>query len=243
MDYLANDHQALLQCSVASRMVRQATLPILFRTLRIDTGYRHTYSTPVLLERLDDMGYLTRYITHLAMVPLDKDGRWVNPKYTVMTPCVIYRLLRQVPNVRTVDLVCFTLKKCTKAHVCEGPPTPKHFERIAMQHVRVKGSLDPCCLLNIAATTSTFVLSDVLTTERVVNTAPAPLFNGNLCTFTYDILMDTLWAKDNGGGRTREQRYDTFRLARANIEGCESLARLKLAWYISDKARGTSIKA
>lgn len=220
-------------------MMREATLPILFRTLRIDTGYRDTYSMPLLAQRLDDMGYLTRYIIHLALVPLDPDGRWVNPRCMVITPCALHGLLERLPNVRALDLACFTLKRCSSSHECAFPPTPRHMDRLVIQHVRVKGNVDPAILLSIAMTTKTFCLADVLSTERVTATAPAPVLNRNLRSFTCDIALDAVWAKDADGRRKREPRYDTVTLVRKNIEACSSVSQVKLSWHLSDMLRGT----
>lgn len=221
-----------------SRGVRRATVPLLFRRISLESGHPDAITPSEFLEALDDMAHVTQYIRTLDIGPdLVGDTQWLSPKWTQLTPCTLYSILHCLPRLDTLLISCFTWTSCTKKHTCMPAPAPRPFKGLLVQHMRVKGDVDPGLLFNVASSVNTLFYSDVLTTSLVTPCGVGPLALTNVRCATFDITLDTLWIRDPNG-RIKILRYDSHQLARRSVEGNTLLDCVKLSWVVTHSQRG-----
>lgn len=235
---MEREGRCLRSLSSVSKEVRLACLPHLFRRLQYVSANR---STPCLekycknLNSKDIKPYL-RFVKIFSIMPLEEGS----PRITRVSLCSLCAILKKLPNVETLDLVCFTWKGCRRAHDCLRGMSPLRLHRLEIVHVRVIGPDDPLNMLRIASSVDHFALLDVVPTTHTLNLNTTSLASVPRKSVSVQLLMDSRKLVLPDGVERKAPLYNNHpALSRALRLGLTStLVDLRVAWGLSHYERG-----
>lgn len=238
-EFMRREGYSLRALSCVSKDVRLACLPHLFRRLHYHAAKR---STPLLEKYCKELKAIRPYL-HFVKVFSIMPHYEGDPSITRVSLCTLCAIIKQLPNLEALDLVCFTWKGCRRPHDCLGDMPPLALRKLAIIHTRVVGRVDPLHILRLTSSVKHLVVLDVVPTEHISTLDTTSLATIPRKSLHVQLLMDHRQFHTTDRTKYQLPYYNNHVALRQALrsELSRTLVNLRVVWSLSHSLRGMTL--